>query len=165
MDSPRSIALQTLQAKTPDHAEVLEESIYRYATTTYKGVCSWINPQFRDVYKSRAIMMLSNLEAIVGLLDSGAIQDPSRLDDLTHQNLRPDAWLAQDQGVTGTTAAAAANGKSGGADGQMKCTDCARMGRDSYNTEFILAQHRSSDEASTIYAHCLTCDKRWKINN
>ncbi|KAI9193640.1 uncharacterized protein BJ171DRAFT_249881 [Polychytrium aggregatum] len=36
----------------------------------------------------------------------------------------------------------------------MKCTDCARMGRDSYNTEFVLAQHRSSDEASTIYAHC-----------
>ena len=48
--------------------------------------------------------------------------------------------------------------------GQLKCTRCAKMGNDCFNTEYTELQTRSGDEAMTIYAHCKTCDKRWKFN-
>ena len=134
----------------------LEQALYEYVETTVQG-SNWDFFRFRFLYKTKLVTLISNLKNKKSNLKQ-RIQDGQSLTDILRLStplLAPDLWkeieLEEKKEVTVE-------------EGMLKCIACARNGEYAYNTTYEGRQTRSGDEATTIFALCKTCGKRWRFS-
>ena len=148
-----------------DLARNLEESIFQHAIGESKNSLTyptWDHIIVQDCYRDKLKMLLENLTNPHVLLKSKLERnevDVSDVCNMTHEDLRPDAWLFQL-----ATPDSQKDVIQESNDSQLKCNSCQRRGFPCYNTEYREFQTRAGDESTTIYAFCRTCLKRWKFS-
>ena len=142
----------------------LEESIFTYAINESRNELSyptWDHVTVRNRFRDKLRMVLENVSNEHVKLKEKLLNGDVAVADvvsLTHEDLRPDAWLFQ------MTPAVEEKPTQDENDSQLKCNSCQRRGFPCYNTEYREFQTRAGDESTTIYAFCRTCLKRWKFS-
>ncbi|AUF82608.1 putative transcription elongation factor TFIIS [Tetraselmis virus 1] len=135
----------------------LEKSIFnktiqrcKFNTTS----CCWSNPPFLQCYKSTALSVIQNADAIKPFLSNGMSAS-----DIVHRHpyeIRPDIWKHL---VDKKRERDAAYGAKPRANTSMyQCRKCK-----SRECHYYELQTRSGDEPMTIFITCLDCGNRWRM--
>jgi DNA-directed RNA polymerase subunit M/transcription elongation factor TFIIS len=145
----------------------LELSILRHATESCRGsivLPTWDHEEVRAAYLRKYKMIIHNLVhpdcTLRQDLRTGSVS-PDDACQKTHEDLRPDIWVRLAKQKEAETEAKTTDAPR---QSDLPCNNCARKGLPCYNTEYREFQTRAGDEASTIYAFCRTCQKRWKFS-
>jgi DNA-directed RNA polymerase subunit M/transcription elongation factor TFIIS len=137
----------------------LEKGVYNYAVqeaTNNRVVKKWENSAFVQLYVDRLRTLLSNLPAIVPLLQSGEITAPA-VAKMTHQEFRPDRWKdLMDQKMKRDASKLTGDVVEASTD-MYTCKKCK-----SKRCTYYEMQTRSADEPATVFITCLDCGKRWR---
>lgn len=137
-------------------AEHVERAVYNNAIRRCKfnaTACSWGNVAFTECYKSSAMSVIRNADAIAHALASGipasdvVIRKP--------QENRPDVW--QDIVDRKKERDSAYGAKPAANTSMYRCRKCM-----SKECHYFGLQTRSGDEPMTIFVSCLNCGNRWR---
>lgn len=145
----------------------LEVGVYNWCITFSQAnniVRNWKNPRFLNIYRSKCISILANIDKESSIMNTKLIERLKEYEFLPHElafmpreNMFPDRWkdaidkkLKKNEHVYEEKPAAMTN--------QFKCGKCKK--RECVFQEFQL---RSCDEPMTLFITCLNCGNRWRI--
>ena len=137
-------------------AEGIERAVFNNAIRRCKfnaTPCCWANVAFSECYKSSALAVLRNPEAVAESIAAGASEADTVMK--TPQEMRPDIWgeilRAKKERDSAYGAKPAANTS------MYRCRKCQ-----SRECHYFGLQTRSGDEPMTIFVTCLNCGNRWR---
>lgn len=135
--------------------DALEQALYEFVERSLPNN-NWDFFRFRFLYKTKLVTLISNLQNEKSNLQQ-QLRNGLPMTDLMllpTSQFAPDMWKEIE--FEETTASVE--------EGMLKCITCARNGVYAYNTTYEGRQTRSGDEATTIFALCKTCGKRWRFS-
>jgi DNA-directed RNA polymerase subunit M/transcription elongation factor TFIIS len=119
---------------------------------------SWDSRHFRSRYKHKLLEVVNNLKRNPDIIKTVKAKDIPMLDPIQIWPEGPMAnaafKLRQKELVIESNKARMDEDY----EGILKCRKCK-----STRTEYTTLQTRSADEPASVFAHCLSCDTRWKF--
>lgn len=119
---------------------------------------SWDNRHFRWRYKHKVLEVVNNLKRNPDILKTVKAKDIPMLSPV---QIWPDGPMANAAFKLRQKELAIESNKAKmdeDYEGILKCRKCK-----STRTEYTTLQTRSADEPASVFAHCLSCDTRWKF--
>jgi len=151
--------------------ESIERGIFNHALERAKKAnvaLNWDDENFRDLYRGRYVAVRLNLQrpetkladrVLRGEIAPEAVGEYMTVPEMYPELMEEEKHLKSDlikssiiPSVLETT----------GSSTILKCYRCLRSGDDAYKVTYHMQQTRRADEATTVFAHCTTCDARWR---
>ena len=149
------------------YAKDLEIGIFNWCIK-YSTKCNiaqnWNDDRFQNIYKTKAIAIISNLDKNSYVKNMNLIDRlkenkviPHEIPFMDKKELFPELWQALlDEKIRKDKLML--NQDNGGAKtDQFRCSKCK-----SKECSYYSLQTRSADEAETIFVSCLACGNRWR---
>ena len=155
------INLDTISAKD------LEIGIFNYCikkSVKYQIAQNWNDDRFQNIYKSKALSVLNNLDKksyikntkLIERLNEGEFL-PHDIPFMDNSNMYPEVWrkMLDDKFRRENLMLNTDNG--GAKTDQFRCGRCKKT-----ETTYYEQQIRSSDEPMTCFVTCLNCGNNWR---
>lgn len=143
----------------------IEIAIFNYAIAHTSGIKNWDNPSFKDLYKTKALNIMSNLNPnssvgnpyLIYKYLNNEFTSHTLCFDMSAQDMYPEIWtdiINENnkniyQNVHSTQKVY---------DSILKCGKCKK-----YMVSYTELQTRSADEPTTKICLCTNCGNRWKF--